>query len=223
MTHPEVNADDFVRDLERLRDDRLRDLSAGGRTDAAGPADAAAQVQLLKIALANEIGVSELAAAWMPVTPEVDVKIALARQAGDEARHFTLVGERLRDLGFDPAEFSPPPANPLFEYLKGLPTTVERIAAGLFTLEAIAGIVNDAFMTLCERRGDHETARLYRDCIQPDERAHQAAGRALLVKYAVTPDTQARARAAVLKTLEIAGTLRALAAGRIGTACFPGC
>ncbi len=49
---------------------------------------------MLQVALANEISVSELAAAWMPSTQEVDVKIALARQAGDEAGHFQLVADR---------------------------------------------------------------------------------------------------------------------------------
>ena len=67
---------------------------------------------MLQLALANEISVSELAAAWMPSTPEVDVKIALARQAGDEARHFELVADRLVALGFELAGFQPPAANP---------------------------------------------------------------------------------------------------------------
>ena len=60
---------------------------------------------MLQVALANEISVSELAAAWMPSTPEIDVKLAFARQAGDEAGHFQLVAERLSALGFDVAGF----------------------------------------------------------------------------------------------------------------------
>ncbi|MDB4953706.1 MAG: hypothetical protein JWO36_1275, partial [Myxococcales bacterium] len=31
----------------------------------------------------------------MPSTPELDVKLAFARQAGDEAGHFQLVADRL--------------------------------------------------------------------------------------------------------------------------------
>jgi hypothetical protein len=103
---------------------------------------------MLQAALANEISVSELAAAWMPSTREVDVKIAFARQAGDEAGHFQLVAGRLGALGFDVAGFRPPGTNPLFEYLRGLSTTIERIAAGLFTRargyrieEHVAGVV----------------------------------------------------------------------------------
>ena len=44
--------------------------------------------------------------------------------------------------------------NPLFDYLRGLSTTVERVAAGLFTLESIAYAVNDNFMAFCDQRGD---------------------------------------------------------------------
>ena len=159
----------------------------------------------------------------MARTPEVDIKIALARQAGDEARHFALVEGRLRDLGFDPASFAAPPSNPLFDYLRDLPTSVERVAGGLFTLEAIAYAVNESFMRVCELRGDQETLRLYREYIQPDEREHQRLGRVLLEQYATTPDLQERARQVVLRTLEISAGLRARAAERLGTACFPGC
>ncbi len=223
-----MHASDFLREMKALKDERLRALTApgadslevGGAADVQGDAE---QVRLLQIALANEISVSELAAVWMPSTPEVDVKIALARQAGDEARHFQLVEDRLKGLGFDVAGFIPPGPNPLFDYLRSLSTSVERVAAGLFTLESIAYDVNENFMRLCARRGDHETVRIYREFIQPDEAEHQRLGAALLRAYATTPELQAKARQAILKTLEIATTLRAKAAARIGTSCFPGC
>ena len=48
-------------------------------------------------------------------------------------------------------------------------------------------------------------------------------GAALLLKHATTPGSQELARVAVLKTLDIAGMLRARAASLIGTARFPGC
>jgi hypothetical protein len=216
---------DFLRELDSLKHEGLRALTAAGSASlgAGIGADAGSQVRLLQIALANEIGVSELAALWIPSTPEVDVKVALARQAGDEARHFQLVGERLKGMGFDPDAFAPPPANPLFDYLKSLQTSVERVAAGLYTLESIAYEVNQNFMRLCSARDDAETLRLYREFIQPDEEAHERLGAALLLKHATTPGSQAAARAAVLKTIEIAGTLRARAASLIGTPCFPGC
>src|SRR4051812_20057148 len=211
----------FVEQLEAFKTERLGPILGAGRTSLADdtPGDA---TQLLQIALANEINVSELAAAWMPSTRELDVKLAFARQAGDEAGHFQLVADRLTALGFDVASFTQTD-NPLFQYLRGLTTTVERIAAGLFTLESIAYGVNENFMAFCERRGDAETVRIYREYIQPDEAAHQQLGQRLLARYAATPELQQVARDTVGKLLEIAGATRANAAARLGTACFPGC
>lgn len=100
---------------------------------------------------------------------------------------------------------------------------MERIAAGLFTLESIACGVNENFMALCTRRGDAEAVRIYREYIKPDEQAHQQLGQRLLAKYATTPDLQQVARDTVTRLLEIAGATRANAAARLGTACFPGC
>ena len=100
---------------------------------------------------------------------------------------------------------------------------MERVAAGLFTLESIAYAVNENFMTFCELRGDAETVRIYREYIQPDERAHQQLGQRLLAKYATTPELQRVARETVGKVLDIAAAGRAKAAERMGTACFPGC
>ena len=214
----------FVRGLEDFRNERLRTLEQIGLQSLAGGQPNGGDIlKLLQIALANEISVSELAAAWMPSTPEVDVKIGLAKQSGDEARHFTLVADRLASLGFNLEEFAPPALNPLFEFLRSLPTSVERIAAGQFTLEAIAYGVNENFMRLCDLRGDAETVRIYREYIQPDERVHERLGRTLVEKYATTPELQLKARDAVARTLEIAAKVRTTAAAQVGTACFPGC
>jgi uncharacterized ferritin-like protein (DUF455 family) len=217
-----MDATAFVQELETFKAERLAPIVGAGRTSLAdaAPGDA---TKMLQVALANEISVSELAAVWMPSTPEVDVKLAFARQAGDEAGHFQLVADRLSALGFDVTGFRPPGENPLFQYLKGLSTTVERVAAGLFTLESLAYAVNENFMTFCDRRGDGETTRIYREYIQPDERAHQQLGQRLLAKYATTPDLQRAARNAVVRVLEIAAAARSQTAERMGTACFPGC
>jgi uncharacterized ferritin-like protein (DUF455 family) len=213
----------FVEDLESWKTERLAPLLGAGRMSLAQSGELAGDpTQLLQVALANEINVSELAAAWMPTTPELDVKLAFARQAGDEAGHFQLVADRLTALGFDIASFAPSD-NPLFQYLRGLSSTVERIAAGLVTLESIAYGVNENFMAFCERRGDAETVRIYREYIQPDERAHQQLGQRLLAKYTTTPALEQLARDTVARLLEIASATRASAAARLGTACIPGC
>lgn len=211
----------FADELTALSHPRLVAIvEAGLATASSVGADAKA---LLQVALANEISVSELAARWVGSTPEVDVKMAFARQAGDEAGHFQLLADRLRALGFDVDAYVAPAANPLFQYLATLETTVERIAGGLFTLEAIAYGVNENFIAYCKVQGDDETVRIYESIIQPEEREHQAIGRALLDKYAVTDDERQRARDTVDRVLEIAASTRAAAATRLGVTCFPGC
>jgi uncharacterized ferritin-like protein (DUF455 family) len=221
LPHDEEKVSAFVRDLEAFKTERLVPIAGAGRTSLEGGAHGDATA-MLQIALANEINVSELAATWMPTTPELDVKLAFARQAGDEAGHFMLVADRLRALGFDVDSFRAT-ENPLFAYLRGLTTTVERIAAGLFTLESIAYAVNENFMAFCAARGDDETVRIYREYIQPDERAHQELGQTLLAKYATTPALEQLARDTVARVLELAAETRAKAAERLGSACFPGC
>jgi hypothetical protein len=216
-----MHASPFIQELETFKAERLLPIVGAGRTSLTDGTPGEAKT-MLQVALANEIGVSEVAAAWMPTAPEIDVKLALARQAGDEAGHFNVVADRLAALGFVVADFAMS-ENPLFQYLKGLSTTVERVAAGLFTLESIAYAVNENFMKFCELRGDAETVRIYREYIQPDERAHQELGQRLLAKYATTPELQRVARETVGKVLEIAAAGRAKAAARMGTACFPGC
>src|SRR5438093_12246185 len=56
---------------------------------------------LLKVALKNEIEATEIAARWLVTTDDVGVKLALARQVGDEAKHYRLIADRLGQLGID--------------------------------------------------------------------------------------------------------------------------
>jgi hypothetical protein len=65
--------------------------------------------------------------------------------------------------------------------------------------------------------------RIYREFIQPDERRHQKLGRQLLVKYAADSASQEKVKDVVARVLAIATTARALAAEKMGNACFPGC
>jgi bacterioferritin (cytochrome b1) len=182
-------------------------------------------LNLLKVALKNEVEATEIAARWLVRTDDVDVKLAFARQAGDEAKHYRLIAERLRELGFDPDGFDPLAKGygPLFQYLDSLETTVERVAAGQFTREAIAVVKNRQFIEFCEAAGDATTARLYRETIEPDERHHHDLGRRLLLRYATTDETQEAARRASRRTLELAEELQGMALRTAGIHHAPGC
>jgi hypothetical protein len=179
--------------------------------------------RLLLLALKNELEATECAAAWIATTPEVDVKLALARQAGDEAKHFGLIQKRLGELGVDPSRFDPAPPSPLLQFLASLGTTVERVAAGQFTREALALVRNDEFVRFCRGRGDEATAVLYEGTIQPDERHHHELGRRLLLRLAGTEDAQRAARQAARRTLELAEELQEIARMKLGVSRAPGC
>jgi len=180
---------------------------------------------LLKLALKNELEATECAAAWIPTTTDVDVKLALARQAGDEAKHYRLIQKRLREMGVETADLDPfaQGRSPLLQFLLGLEGTVARVAAGQFTREALAVVKNAEFVVFCEEQEDFPTAALYKGTIQPDEEHHHELGRSLLLKLATTVEVQEAARAASRRTLELAEELQEIARMRAGITRAPGC
>lgn len=184
---------------------------------------------LLRIALKNEVEASEIAAVWMPTTPELLVKLGFARQVGDEARHYRLIADHLTSQGdtldgFDPLAQG---YSPLFQALQKLDSTVERLAAGQFTREAIAVRRNAMFIAYLERHaaspGHAEAARIYRDEIQPDEEHHHQLGRRGLERLLSSEQDVARARAAMEMTLAIADEMKKAVRKRTGAKTLPGC
>lgn len=217
-----MNSKEFVASLV----EEMERLFAGlGETDtleseSEGKVDV---VTLLRLALKSELEASELAGFWMPTTPEVDAKMVLALQCGDEMKHYGLISQRLAELGEDLTSFDPlaDGHSPLYQYMRGLRTTVERIAAGPFANEAIAQIRNTQFVNFCRSVGDEGTAQLYADVIQPEEAHHHLLGREYLEKHLTTPELQELAAAAVRNTLAIADELRNLAAKTTGLLSIP--
>lgn len=198
----------------RLGERQALEGESGGRIE---------MVTLLQLALQSELEAAELAALWMPATPELDAKMVFARQCGDEMKHYALIQSRLEALGQETTSFDPLATGfgPLYHYLKGLKSTVERIAGGPFAREAIAEVRNAQFIAFCEASGDHETARLYREVIQPDEVLHHRLGREVLERYCTTPELQAAAAAATRATLAIADELSTLAERATGAHPIP--
>ena len=204
----------------------MRELFAGLGEHGALEAESQGRVEivtLLRLALRSELEAAELAGAWLPTTPELDVKMLFAGQCGDEMKHYRLISTRLAELGAEPpAEGAADESySPLYRYLQGLHSTAERVAAGPFAREAIAEVRNEQFIAFCERSGDAATARLYRDIIQPEEIHHHHAGRVLLEKYCTDPESQRLAAAATRNTLAIADELSLLARRTTGRYPIP--
>ena len=219
-----MTAEEFVAALDAENQTLLRALEPDAtlKPEIDGPLNVP---NLLKVALKNEIEATEIAARWLVTSDDVAVKLALARQVGDEAKHYRLIADRLRQLGVDAGALDPLAGGygPLFKYLDTLTTTVERIAAGQFTREAIAVVKNRQFIEFCERVGDKDTAALYRDTIEPDERYHHELGRHLLLRLATTPESQAAAATAARRTLALAEELQRKALATAGIHHAPGC
>ncbi|MGH9461149.1 MAG: ferritin-like domain-containing protein [Vicinamibacteria bacterium] len=218
-----VDGEAFVKEMDatlwQILSNRDAVLSRIG--ESAGKADIGI---LLLGALRAELEATEIAARWVASTPELEAKIAFAQQAGDEARHYQLISERLRELGNTRAGEDPVTSfSKLFQYLETLTTTGERIAAAQFTREAIGYKSNQLFIALCEEVGDTATARMYTERIQPDEKRHHEWGKRLLPQYTAQASEQELARKAILRTLELAEELRSLAAGRLLVETLPGC
>jgi uncharacterized ferritin-like protein (DUF455 family) len=219
-----MTAQEFVTQLDGENQRRLSALAPAATLKPEVEGDLNV-LNLLKVALRNEIEATEIAARWLVTTDDVDVKLALARQVGDEAKHYRMIADRLRALGFDARSFDPLAKGygPLFHYLDTLKTTVERVAAGQFTREAIAVVKNRQFIEFCDHAGDRETASMYRDVIEPDERYHHELGRTLLLRLATTSQAQAAAASAARRTLELADELQKKALATAGIHHAPGC
>ena len=157
---PVMDASSFVQELVADNDSILRRLApaeslkheSGGDLNTRG---------LLRIALKNELEATEIAALWVNSSRTAQLKIALARQSGDEAKHYRLIGQRLNDLGDDLAGFNPLAAgySPLYQFLATLATDVERVAAGQFTREAIARTTDPQSLALSANPGAVAPAR----------------------------------------------------------------
>ena len=218
-----MDGESFVRELKAASEQYLSKLDAEPLLDARAGTTANV-IALLKLALKNEIEAAVIACEWVPTTPELEAALTLARHAGDEARHFELLAERLRVLGADLSGSDPlTPPSPVLQYLRTLGTSVERIAAALVAREAMGERRNAQFVKFLEAVGQSELAALYRDIINPDEERHHAAGCAVLARLATTSETQNAARRAALRLLEIGDQVRSNLLEKTGAPVVPGC
>jgi hypothetical protein len=217
-----MTARDFIAGLRSEIETRTSQLKQMDDEVVAGPIDV---VRLLKIALRNEAEAFEVAARWVADTTVWPVKIAFARQCGDEAKHYEWIAGRLRQLGatldgFDPLADG---FSPVTQLLLGLATPAERLAAGFMAREAVACIKNNQFIGAVEAIGDLATARLYREQIQPDERHHCDLGAELLAPLVEDEEAQLRALRCARQVLDRVSSMQQTAASRLGVKHAPGC
>ncbi len=191
----------FVGEIER---DLLRSLARLGEQARAAITDAVPLAELLSAILRDQIEAAEVEALWLTDEPDLDLRLGLARLVGDEARHFSMLADRIRELGTEPrADPRIRAHGPLFRYLRGLQTPAERLAAGL-AREAVARLRNALVAEVARARGDDATARLCIEGAGEDEVRHLEFFRRELVRYALTIEGQDAARRAMARTVQLA-------------------
>jgi hypothetical protein len=159
----------------------------------------------LRFALKATIESAEVAALWIPDCADLEMKLSLAEQCGDSARQCRKLSERLGVLGvagYDPRDGG---YSKLFAFLRSLQTTEERSSAGYVTGRALSMARLGTLAAFCERMGDGDSARLLGVDILAQERRYYEQGKQMLVAAVATEESQARARRAAYRTLELAG------------------
>jgi hypothetical protein len=159
----------------------------------------------LRMALKAAIELAEVAALWVTDCDDLEMKLSLAEQCGDGARQCRRLSARIAALGvpdYDPRNGG---YSKLFAFLRSLQTAEERSSAGYVTGKALSMARLGALAAFCADKGDAESARLLGEEIVGEERRYYDEGRRLLVGATATEESQARARRAAYRTLELAG------------------
>lgn len=153
------------------------------------------RIRVMQSRLFNELRAADLFGGWLKTTPEFDVKATLADSAHEEMEHAALLSQRIRDLGADPFDYRPLPAQlAMFNAMEGLGETCERIAGFSLAGETVANYL----IQLCLRSPQvpEWIKQPYRR-ITEDEAGHGSVPQQFLRRYAITEEIQDRARRAV--------------------------
>ena len=153
------------------------------------------RIRVMKSRLFNELRAADLFGIWLKTTPELDVKATMAESAHEEMVHAQLLSKRIRDLGAEPFDYKPLPAQiAMFNAMAGLNDTCERIAGLSLAGETVANYLIQ--MCLKSPAVPEWIKQPYRK-ITEDEEGHGSVPQLFVKRYATGDDIQDRARRAV--------------------------
>ena len=153
------------------------------------------RIRVMQSRLFNELRAADLFGTWLKTTPELDVKATLAESAHEEMVHAQLLSKRIGDLGGEPFNYKPLPAQiAMFNAMEGLNDTCERVAGLSLAGETVANYLIQ--MCLKSPVVPEWIKQPYRK-ITEDEEGHGSVPQEFLKRYATTEDRQDRARRAV--------------------------
>lgn len=141
--------------------------------------------------------VMRMMAGWIALTPELPAKLLLGRQVWDCAQHADLWGRRLPELRA-PAQVSESPGQAFARLLDAIEgrdawgATIERLTGVYRILKPHLVGAYAAHLAVANPVYEPPTRRILERCLT-DERAHVAAGEAVLVALARTEAERARA------------------------------
>jgi len=157
------------------------------------------RVLVMKSRLFNELRAADLYGTWLRTTPEFAVKALMAKSAHEEMVHAELLATRIRELGHEPFDYRPLPAQTaMFNALEGLTDTCQRIAGFSMAGEAVATYLTQK--SLQEPSVPEWIKKPYRR-ITSDEESHGSIPQQVLESYATTLERQDAARRAVAMRL----------------------
>jgi hypothetical protein len=196
-----VSAKDFYVALTAELEARRADASGAEASFGANRALSEAEVvEWLRFQAWYEREAAGFIGAWLADVHEDDAFHGLCRQVADEGRHHKLFLACLerRGLGMEGWEPEPEYVAWVQDFYPAGADTLERVAAHNVAGEtgAIQGF-DDLYPRL---PADVQTTI---DKVKPDERFHVQLGRSIIVRYATTPDAQARVRARTMAAFEL--------------------
>ncbi len=153
------------------------------------------RIRVMQSRLFNELRAADLYGTWLKTTPELDVKATMAESAHEEMTHAQLLSKRIQELGHDPFDYKPLPAQiAMFNAMEGLNDTCERVAGLSLAGETVAYYLIQ--MCLKSPSVPDWIKQPYRR-ITEDEAEHGSIPQKFLKQYATTPERQDRVRRAV--------------------------
>ena len=157
------------------------------------------RLRVMKSRLFNELRAADLFGTWLKTTPEFEVKAAMAESAHEEMVHATLLSARIRELGQDPFDYKPLPAQTaMFNAIEGLWDTCQRVAGFSLAGEAVASyLIQKSLQTPSVPEWIKQPYRR----ITEDEEGHGSIPQEILKRYATSVERQDLARRAVAMRL----------------------
>jgi hypothetical protein len=143
---------------------------------------------------------AEIMARRIPSIADLDIKERVAEQVWEELNHLHILRGLLADWGHDPDEMWHRPLPELvsiFDYVDRLETLAELFSAN-FIGESLLLSVNFHVM----RAAAPEAFAAYLDSAIPDEARHVQLNRDAIIRYATTPELQAKARIVASRVLD---------------------